>query len=115
MKFDKLKIMFDMQKDLQKNLLNAELPKHDSNLVSYFALGLYNEIGEVLQADKTWKPWAKNSPYNREETEKEIADCWLFLINLTLAQGIDAERLFDICLEKHNEVRGRNGLDDYEV
>lgn len=112
-KNDKLVKMFEMQKFLQKHLTNAELPADRPDLVSYHALGLFTELGEVLQADKRWKLWSEADKSNNiEEVKSEIADCWLFLINLTLVHNIDANELFDLFLNKHNKVRAKNKLEE---
>jgi len=110
-----LKKMFECQKYLQEKLTKATLPDDRPDLVSYHALGLISEIGEVLQADKRWKLWRKgDKSSNQEELEKEIADCWLFMINLTLVYNIDFDKLFDVFIKKHNEVRKKNGLPEVE-
>lgn len=91
--------IFKKQIELQKIAFNKELPNHEPELISYFALGLVGEVGEVLQADKTWKPFNKGI---RDEwlTLEELADCWLFLINLTLAEGYDCREIKEMILDK---------------
>lgn len=109
---DKLEFLFMLQKDLQKHITDADLPAERPDLVSYHALGLISELGEVLQVDKRWKPWNQDKAIevDKEALSKEIADCWLFLINLTLVLGLDVEALFTAFMAKHNEVRDRNSL-----
>lgn len=113
---DKLQFMFDRQTILQKELMGVCLPADKPELVSYHALGLYTELGEVLQADKRWKPWKNgDKAHNKRELTKEIADCWLFLINLTLVHNIDSEELFYAFMLKHNEVCQKNNIEGIEI
>ena len=95
--------IFQKQIELQKIAFNKTLPKHEPDLVSYFALGLVSEVGEVLQADKTWKPFHKGT---RDEWSalEELADCWLFLINLTLAEGYNCRAIKEMICDKQSIV-----------
>lgn len=107
---DKLERMFELQKHLQMITMGIELPDDRPDLINTHALGLFTEVGEVLQADKRWKPWRKDATCDKEEVKKELADCWAFLINLTLVCGIDVNDMFDYFLLKHNEVMNRNDM-----
>lgn len=98
-----LENIFEKQIALQKIAFNKELPNHEPKLVSYFALGLVGEVGEVLQADKTWKPFNKGTR-NEWSTLEELADCWLFLINLTLAEGYDCRTIKEMIHDKQEVV-----------
>ena len=98
--------IFEKQIELQKIAFNKVLPNHEPNLVSYFALGLMSEVGEVLQADKTWKPFHKGK-YNKIEALEELADCWLFLVNLTLAEGFDERAVLAAISDKQKVVFDR--------
>lgn len=98
-----LENIFEKQIALQKIAFNKELPNHEPKLVNYFALGLVGEVGEVLQADKTWKPFNKGTR-NEWSTLEELADCWLFLVNLTLAEGYDYRTIKEMVVEKQKIV-----------
>jgi len=98
-----MKNIFKNQIELQKIAFNKELPKHEPDLVSYFALGLMSEVGEVLQADKTWKPFHKGA-VDKNATLEELADCWLFLINLGLAEGFNYKEIKEAISEKQKVV-----------
>lgn len=105
-----LKELFDRQIDIQKMAFNKRLPEHSPELISYFALGLMAEVGEVLQVDKSWKPFnAKeyNSLISDDALIKELADCYLFLMNLTLACGFGAALITNAIKEKQQVVYKR--------
>lgn len=95
--------IFEKQAKLQKAAFDVDLPKVDESLATYYAFGLYNEIGEVFAADKSWKPCNKG-PRNHEEVKEELTDCLLFLINLMLAQGMSAEDISNTYLKKYDVV-----------
>lgn len=101
-----LQEIFDKQAQLQKLAFGVDLPKVDENLAKYYGFGLYGEIGEVFQADKTWKPFNKG-PRNEDEVREELTDCLLFLVNLMLAQGMTADMIQDSYLKKYQVVIDR--------
>ena len=83
--------LFDYQAKLQKILNNADLPAERDDLLAQYALGIYTELGEALAINKNWKTWRKSAEYNTSEFLEEIADVWIFLINFTLAAGMNAD------------------------
>lgn len=82
--------LFDTQARIQKIACGVTLPAHNEDLAMYYGFGLFTELGEVFQADKSWKMFNKG-PRNAEEVLEELVDCQLFLTNLMLAQRISAE------------------------
>ena len=86
-----LKDAFEYQIKLQRVLNNIDLPACDDELLGQFALALYAEMGEVLAANKNWKPWRNKSEYNKADLWEEIADVWIFLINLSMSCGMKSE------------------------
>ena len=113
---DDLKLMFNLQKEFQKQSGNGELPKLDGDLVSMFSLGLISELGEVLQEYKGWKPWKAKDSFtnNREQCLDEVVDMWHFMINLTLALGFDNRDLTKAFYEtnEHNFKNLQNEVND---
>lgn len=83
--------LFDYQVKLQKILNNVNLPDCNDEMLAEYALGIYTELGEALAINKNWKKWREKSGYNTSEFLEEIADVWIFLINFTLAAGMEAD------------------------
>jgi dimeric dUTPase (all-alpha-NTP-PPase superfamily) len=106
---DKLDTLFSIQEKLQE-LYGYKFPFKDEKkrqeYISDNALNLYVEIGESIKNTK-YKKWKKNQEFNEEEFKKELVDCWHFLINLTLASGMDSEDLLKRYIEKNNENKQR--------
>lgn len=101
-----MKELFNKQIEIQKIAFDVNLPEHKPELVRYFALGLMSEVGEVLQADKTWKPF-NVGVCNGENVKEELADCYLFLMNLCLAEGFTAEQMIEMIRNKQEVVLQR--------
>ena len=94
---DKMKEVFQFQKQYQKTLSGVDLPSKNVHLMKEFAMGIYTELGEALAVDKSWKSWRKDQKtYNKERLNEEIADIWNFLINFTLANDLDYEDIVNI-------------------
>lgn len=109
---DNFKQMFEMQKELQEKLGNKGLPENNPHLIRMFALGLFAEIGELLQENKSWKEWKTvDKLVNTDGQKKELADCWLFLIDLTLALGYDSEETYELINNKNKIVKERNNFE----
>ena len=73
---------------------------------STYMLGLESEVGEVLQADKTWKPFHKGER-DPQAVKQELADCFLYLINAALAQGMSAWDMLDEMRKKQVVIEER--------
>jgi hypothetical protein len=73
-------------------------------------LACTDELHEALN-ETGWKPWASSNHINREEWMGEMADTWLFFMNLMLAGGMTAEDLIIRTAKKQDNayVRMNNG------
>ena len=108
---DMLKSLFKMQKDLQRNFYNKGLPNDEPEIMGRQILNLFAELGEVMQEDKRWKTWRKNvDKIDTNRKKEEIADCWHFLINISLYSGMDAEDLYGFFTKKNKENIKRCGI-----
>lgn len=118
MKFnDRLEVLFDCQKKLQKlfieeeNLLSIE---EKTDQVKETILSLQNELHEILQLFpwKKWKNYSDNEFVNVKKLREEIADVLHFFINLCLVCGIDSHELFNSFIHKNlkNIKRIENGI-----
>lgn len=108
-----LQKMFEMQAKLQSYCFNVKLPAVNEGLFQYYMLGLFGEAGEVLAADKQWKPCNKG-PRDQQEVTKELTDCFLFLINACLAQNVTADDIAKEFIRKNNKVFARIDKDRAE-
>ncbi len=84
----------------------SELPINDIKLMSYHTLQLMSEIGELLDSDKRWKNF-RNAKFDNKEKKKELADCFIVLINMAMFSGYTPEEIFNAIDEKINEVANR--------
>lgn len=98
-----LREMFDMQKQIQE-IAGSKVKSQE--FINETALALTAEIFEAV-GETPWKPWKKQQHMNQNSFQKEIIDCWKFLINLTLSSGLSPEMLYVLFKEKHNVVLKR--------
>ena len=106
---DKLEMMFYIQKQLQKKM-NYTFTEFNNEYFNLMFIGCITELCEVIENSK-WKPW-KNSSINKiGEIQKELIDVWHFLINLTIASGLEPNELYYEFIRKNQEniKRQKNG------
>lgn len=96
---DKLDFLFKKQKELQE-LIGYDNITFDNNYFNLMFIGCITELNECIECTK-WKPWKKSSINNIPELQKEVIDLWHFVINLTLASGLNANDLFNMYIEKN--------------
>ena len=92
--------LFEYQKAFQELLGIKKIPVDDPKLMQLHLLGLVGEIGEVLQADQRWKTNGRNTHFNFSDKKTEIADCFIYLINVCLFSNISAEEILDTIEKK---------------
>lgn len=97
-----MEMVFNMQKEFQK-MLGNEVPCDNPDMLAHHLLGLVTEIGEVAQADKRWKKNKRNDHYSYDEKLKEIADVFIFLINVCLYSNITSYQLINAVSDKIEE------------
>ena len=95
--------LFEYQKAFQKLLGIDKLPVDNPQAMQLHLLGLVSEIGEVLQADQRWKTNGRNTHFDFENKKVEIADCFIYLINVCLFSGISAEEITESIIKKIDE------------
>lgn len=76
------------------------------------ALALLDEVHEAL-AETGWKSWATSDHINRAAFASELADVYIFMMNLMLVADIPAHELCHLVLEKQikNHKRQDDGYD----
>jgi len=97
--------MFNKQITFQTRLGYSSLVENQS-FINIQSLALIDEIMEALR-ETPWKPWKKQQLFNKEKYKEELIDCWHFLINLSLASGMNAEEVKERFMKKNKENNER--------
>lgn len=103
-----MKKLFKLQEKFQKQTLNNDIMSME--YLRTQCLALMVELGEFLN-ETPWKPWKKSKKLNAEKAREELADCWHFLINISLPFFQDFKDLKKEFLKKHevnNERQEKN-------
>ena len=99
--------IYHKQVEFQKMLGNLDIPKDDPNEMAHHLLGLVTEVGEVSQADKRWKKNKRNKHYDFQEKLDEIADCFIFLLNVCIYSDITPWQILEAINNKVDENKRR--------
>lgn len=86
----KLAHIWEKQIEFQK-ILGNEVPTDDPEMLAHHMLGLITEVGEIAQADKRWKKNKRNVYYDPNNKLEEIADAFIFLVNICLYSNVSCE------------------------
>ena len=84
----------------------VSLPADSPTMFSYQLQGEISELGEVLEADKRWKNM-RNAHYDREQKLEELADCFIYLMNMCMWSGYSFDDVQGAVAEKVQTVRDR--------
>jgi NTP pyrophosphatase (non-canonical NTP hydrolase) len=105
------------QREFQVRILGGVAPYELSDVqkMAYIreqALALLDEVHEAL-AETGWKSWATSNHINREAFTGELADVYIFLMNLMLVAGITPTDLLHVVNGKidKNHKRQDDGYD----
>lgn len=99
--------LYHKQVEFQKMLGNLDIPKDDPNEMAHHLLGLVTEVGEVSQADKRWKKNKRNKHHDFQEKLDEIADCFIFLLNVCIYSDITPWQILEAINHKIEENKRR--------
>ena len=100
---DKLDSLFEKQINLQTRLKNIPFDdlKHQQEFINITILACLDELAECLR-ETAWKNpklinggWKKHQELNEDLFKEEIIDLWHFVINLSIAAGMDQNELYD--------------------
>ena len=97
--------LFQQQIEFQKLIKKDNFIGYvdDPDEMSKSILGLLCEAGEVLQSDQRWKSNGRNTYYDRDAKIKEIADCFIFLLNVCIYSDVTSFELSNAVSEKIQE------------
>lgn len=102
---DKLDTLFYWQRRLQ-HFLAEQRPEQEPRGHKEHALlptrAIVHECCE-LDDELSWKTWKNARPVDREKLELELADIWLFLVQLTDTLGVQPDHLMRVVHAKHQE------------
>lgn len=108
--------LYNLQIRNQKNIINkgiyegvassSNIPVDNPKLMSYHIMHLMSEIGEILDADKRWKSF-RNGKFDNEEKIKEIADCFIVLMNIAIYSGYNSDEIVKAIISKIEETKKR--------
>ncbi len=107
---DKLEELFKKQENLQIALGNTNLVGNQK-FINIMIIATIDELMESIR-ETPWKPWKKHQEFNQENFKEEIIDVWHFLINLSLAAGMDSKELFERFINK-NKINHKRKKDGY--
>ena len=98
----KIENLFKKQIEFQNKIVKEDLPADSIEWSSYHILGLVEEVGELLRADKRWKTH-RNEFYDRENKVIELADIFICLMNIAMFSNIGPEQFFEAVENKIKE------------
>lgn len=109
--------LFNMQMRNQELMMSAglydgfingkeQMPVDDTKLMSYHVLQLMSEIGELLDSDKRWKNF-RNAKFEKDEKLKELADCFIVMMNVAMFSGFSAKEIVQAMADKIATVKER--------
>lgn len=99
-KTDYIDKFYNAQVEFQNLLGNHDVPIDDPERFAHHLLGLVTEVGEVAQADKRWKRNKRNDHYDKDEKLSEIADCFIFLLNIMIYSDIAPDEFKEAVITK---------------
>jgi len=108
---DMLESIFEQQINLQiKCGHEVELLEGNQPYITVMTVALIDEAMEALR-ETPWKPWKKQQQFNKEKMQEELVDLLHFFVNLCLASGMDAKKLFEVYTYKNaiNHQRQEDG------
>lgn len=105
-----LREMFEKQRNFQTRLGNESILYHIP-FIKDQVLALQCELMEALQ-ETPWKAWKKNQVLDVKKLQNEIIDVWHFLINISMASGLDEKSLFELFMKK-NRINNKRQDEGY--
>lgn len=104
-----LQLQERLQRDLGIKFENMTV-EEVIDYIRKYALALTVEVVETLN-ETEWKPWKPGElKINHLGYRQELADVFIFFMNLMLADGIEADEMMQYVLDKININRHRMGL-----
>jgi len=117
---DKLDELFQLQDDFQTEFKNFPFrdEQHRQEFINLNTLCCTDELFEGLRETRWKNPnyirggWKTTQTLNQEHYKEELVDVWHFLINLSIAAGMDSKDLHKRFLKK-NKINHQRQSDGY--
>lgn len=105
---DKLDVIFQMQKELNDQIIEKRgLPAlSDEEWIQKQVLAVVAELAELLD-EVNYRWWKNKKPVNPDAVCEELTDILHFFISMCLRAGMDAQSLFDRYVQKNAENHKR--------
>lgn len=91
--------LFRNQRIFQESIVGKGNVRDDPQQLGYHSLSAIKEICEVLDADQRWKTH-RNTKYDRKEKLAEVADVFIFAINIALYSDYSAKEVLNAIVKK---------------
>lgn len=106
---ERLKEMYDEQRDFQKNFFDPDNVTKENRifLTKENILSIHRELGEVLN-EIPWKLHrANDETYSIDSIQEELIDCMKLLMNVCVLWNMTDEDIYQIFMNKSKIVRER--------
>jgi dimeric dUTPase (all-alpha-NTP-PPase superfamily) len=111
-KTNKLEQIFAKQLELQQRLgYTRDTMFGNQQFINVMTIAAVAELMEAIH-ETPWKPWKQHQDFNVWAFREELVDAWHFLLNLSIAAGLDADTLFSEYMAK-NKVNFKRQDDGY--
>jgi dimeric dUTPase (all-alpha-NTP-PPase superfamily) len=114
---DKLKKIYDHQKELQESLGVYEKISGSEQLkqqyINQMLLACHEEVTEIMRETAYKNPdfvpfgWKKGQQFNEENFKEEIIDLIHFVMSLAIVSGMDSDEIFDRYIKKNKKNHKR--------
>lgn len=115
---DVFQAMLESQRMVQEGYKHT-FPKSPEETMRYLTEMAYSVCDEVHEAmgETGWKSWTSSNHINREEFMGEMADAFLFFMNMMLAAGMTSDELIERVAKKQDnsfkrQKYGYDGVSD---
>lgn len=110
---DKLQVLFDMQKTLNKRIgVDTDAMTDDDKVkwILNYCRALSQEMAELTDS-VPWKWWAKYQTFDKQNARVEVVDMFHFLISMAQVLGMSADDVYNAYVKKNkvNHERQESG------
>jgi dUTPase len=104
---DRLAEIMRIQKDLMEDLTRSRGIQFTKEEWILKLLDAIDDEKAEIRAELNWKWWKNPKEVNWPATKREIADMWLFLVQMTIIAEITPDEIYELYQEKEQEFKDR--------